>query len=73
MAEIQYIGARYVPKFAEPLEWNKTRSYEALTIVTYNNDNYTSKIPVPVGTEITNSKYWALTGHRKSFGRKSNN
>ena len=39
----QYIGARYVPKFAEPVEWDSTRSYEALTIVTHNNHSYTSK------------------------------
>lgn len=66
MSELQYVGARYVPKFAEPLEWNKTRSYEALTIVTYNNDSYTSKIPVPPGTEITDGKYWVATARFNS-------
>ena len=52
----QYIGARYVPKFADPIAWDKNNSYEALTIVTYLNNSYTSKKPVPVGVEITNNE-----------------
>lgn len=59
----QYIGARYVPKFAEPINWNKANSYEALTIVTYLNNSYTSKKPVPPNIEITNTDYWAVTGN----------
>lgn len=59
----QYVGARYVPKFANPIEWNKNNSYEALTIVSYLNNSYTSKIPVPAGIEITNTKYWVITGN----------
>lgn len=61
----QYIGARYVPKFAEPTEWVQGMAYEALTIVTYNFASYTSKIPVPptVGNPADNNKYWALTGN----------
>lgn len=59
----QYIGARYVPKFADPIAWDKNNSYEALTIVTYLNNSYTSKKPVPVGVEITNNEYWAVTGN----------
>ena len=59
----QYVGARYVPKFADPIEWNQQRSYEALTIVTYLGSSYTSKIPVPAGTAITNTDYWVLTGN----------
>ena len=35
MAERQYIGARYVPIFANPTEWNPNQAYEPLTIVTY--------------------------------------
>ena len=60
---IQYIGARYVPKFANPIEWDKNRSYEALEIVTYLGTSYTSKIPVPAGIEISNSTYWVATGN----------
>ena len=59
----QYVGARYVPKFSDPIEWNKNNSYEALTIVTYLNSSYTSKKPVPVGIEITNTDYWVVTGN----------
>lgn len=61
----QYVGARYVPKFASPVEWAANTSYEALTIVTFNNASYTSKIPVPptVGNPANNPQYWALTGN----------
>jgi len=60
-----YVGARYVPKFANPLEWAKNTAYEAMTIVSYNNNSYTSKIPVPstIGNPADNSTYWALTGN----------
>ena len=63
MSTRQYIGARYVPKFATPIEWSSARSYEALEIVTYLNTSYTSKKAVPVGTAITNSEYWVATGN----------
>lgn len=63
MATRQYIGARYVPKFANPINWIKENSYEALTIVTYLNNSYTSKKPVPPNTEITNEEYWCVTGN----------
>lgn len=63
MATRQYIGARYVPKFADPIEWVKENSYEALTIVTHLNNSYTSKKAVPANTEITNSEYWVVTGN----------
>lgn len=59
----QYVGARYVPKFSDPIEWNQQRSYEALEIVTHLGTSYTSKKPVPVGTEINNTEYWAITGN----------
>ena len=61
----QYVGARYVPKFADPIAWASGTSYEAMTIVTYNNSSYTSKMPVPatVGNPADNPDYWALTGN----------
>lgn len=70
MAVRQYVGARYVPKFyqnsTDPsgTEWEGNRSYEALTVVSYNNDSYTSKIPVPagIGNPAKNPTYWARTG-----------
>lgn len=63
MATTQYIGARYVPLFAEPIEWDKTKQYEPLTIVTNKGNSYTSRQFVPTGTEITNEDFWALTGN----------
>lgn len=59
----QYVGARYVPKFSNPIAWDINRSYEPLTIVTYLNNSYTSKVPVPVGVDITNEEYWVVTGN----------
>lgn len=63
MATRQYIGARYVPAFANPVEWDNIRRYEALTIVTHNNNSYTSKKPVPPGIDISNTEYWVNTGN----------
>ena len=63
MSTRQYVGARYVPKFSEPIVWDKNRGYEALEIVTYLGTSYTSKKPVPVGTEIDNEEFWVVTGN----------
>lgn len=63
MATRQYIGARYVPTFANPIEWDNIRQYEALTIVTHNRNSYTSKKPVPPGIDISNTEYWVNTGN----------
>ena len=49
MAVTQYVGARYVPLFAEPLEWNNTKTYEPLTIVYNNGNSYNSRQYVPTG------------------------
>lgn len=66
MANLQYVGARYVPKFFEnpngSAEWLSGVPYEALTVVTYLGNSYTSKIPVPAGVDVTNTKYWVATG-----------
>lgn len=63
---LQYVGARYVPKFFEnpngSAEWIAGVPYEAMTIATYNGNTYISKIPVPVNVDILNTKYWLLTG-----------
>lgn len=59
----QYIGARYVPLFANPAEWNNTKTYEPLTIVLHEGNSYTSRQYVPTGIDITNNEYWALTGN----------
>ena len=63
MGVTQYIGARYVPIFADPAEWNDTRTYDPLTIVLHNGGSYTSKQFVPVGIDIENTDYWAFTGN----------
>ncbi len=63
MAVTQYIGARYVPIIADPIEWDSTRTYEPLTIVSYQGNSYTSRQYVPIGIAITNELYWALTGN----------
>ena len=63
MTTTQYIGARYVPLFSNPIEWDNTREYEPLTIVTKNGSSYTSKQYVPKGIELTNESFWAVTGN----------
>lgn len=63
MPVTQYIGARYVPLFANPLEWSINTAYEALTIVYHQGNSYTSRQAVPTGIDISNGDYWALTGN----------
>ena len=59
----EYVGARYVPVFANPAEWTDTRGYEPLTIVLHKGNSYTSTQYVPVGVNIDNTKYWLQTGN----------
>lgn len=59
----QYVGARYVPVFADPLEWSDTIGYEPLTVVLHEGNSYTSRQSVPVGVDIGNATYWAETGN----------
>lgn len=59
----QYVGARYVPVFADPLEWSDQREYEPLTVVLHEGNSYTSRQSVPVGIDIGNTAYWAETGN----------
>ena len=63
MAVREYIGARYVPVFADPVTWNQTSAYEALTMVTWEGATYTSRQPVPAGVDINNTNYWIVTGN----------
>lgn len=63
----QYVGARYVPKFFDDghgsTDWaGSSIVYDALTVVTHLGNSFTSKKPVPVGIDITNTDYWASTG-----------
>lgn len=59
----QYVGARYVPLFADPLEWSDTIGYGPLTVVLHEGNSYTSRQSVPVGIDIGNATYWAETGN----------
>lgn len=59
----EYIGARYVPVFANPPEWNDTRGYEPLTIVLHKGNSFTSTQYVPTGIDISNTEYWLETGN----------
>ena len=63
MSVREYIGARYVPVFADPIEWDGTSTYEPLTIVQHAGNSYTSRQYVPAGIDIANTAYWALTGN----------
>lgn len=66
MANNVYVGNRYVPIFADPVEWDSLRTYEALTIVTYYGTSYTSRKPVPAGTPLSDREYWVVTGNYNS-------
>lgn len=59
----QYIGARYVPLFAEPFNWDINKEYEPLTIVTNQGNSYTSRQFVPKGVDISDTTFWASTGN----------
>lgn len=67
MTTQQYIGARYVPIFGrkdeESIEWDNSKPYEPLTIVLHEGNSYTSRQFVPVGIDIKNEDFWALTGN----------
>lgn len=68
MANLQYVGARYVPKYYEnpddgSADWKDGVEYEALTMVIYNGNVYTSRqnVPATVGNPPNNLNYWAKT------------
>ena len=59
----QYIGARYVPVFADPLEWSDQIEYEPLTVVSHQGNSFTSRQFVPKGVDINDESFWASTGN----------
>ena len=61
MAVNRYVGMRYVPLIVG--EHTTERAYEALSIVTNNGASYTSKRDVPIGTALSNTDYWVMTGN----------
>lgn len=52
-----------MPLFADPIDWDKTKTYEPLTIVYHQGNSYTSRQSVPAGVDIADTTYWALTGN----------
>lgn len=58
---MQYIGARYVPKFMGTFD--PTQAYENMCVVDNGmGTSYISKIPAPAGTSLTDTTYWAVYG-----------
>lgn len=56
-----YIGARYVPIVDG--QWDNTKNYEPLIMVTNQGSTYLSKTYVPAGTPLTNNDFWILTAN----------
>lgn len=52
-----------MPLFADPIDWDRSKTYEPLTIVYHQGNSYTSRQSVPAGVDITDTTYWALTGN----------
>lgn len=75
MSTVQYIGARYVPKFYVnsldgSTEWEVNVTYEPLTWVTLsNNSMYISRKTVPdnIGTPASNPDYWLEVGQFNGY------
>lgn len=76
MSVLQYVGARYVPKLFTAadgsMEWESGAYYEPLTVVTYRNASYISRVPVPssVGAPPENTDYWVLSGNYNAYIQK---
>lgn len=52
MTTRQYIGARYIPVFADPVQWDSDNAYEYLTMVQSQGETYMSKQNVPIGATL---------------------
>ena len=53
-----------VIKYADPIQWDITKQYEANTIVADPEGNaYISSKPVPVGVALSNTEYWSQIGN----------
>lgn len=61
MSVREYIGARYVPIMMG--EWDNTKAYEPLTVVSYQGNSFTSRQYVPIGIDIDDADFWAETGN----------
>lgn len=60
---ITYKGLKAVLSFADPIQWNKASTYDALTVVwdDASHGSYASKRHVPANIELTNEFYWLRT------------
>lgn len=60
---ITYKGLKAVLSFADPIQWNRASTYDALTVVwdDGSHGSYASKRPVPANIELTNEFYWLRT------------
>ena len=60
---ITYKGLKAVLSFADPIQWNKASTYDALTVVwdDASHGSYASKRRVPANIELTNEFYWLRT------------
>lgn len=59
-----YQGNRYVPLIMRDDEpWSNLNTYEALVVVMYQGNSYTSRKAVPSGIDILNKDYWSCTGN----------
>lgn len=60
---ITYKGLKAVLSFADPIQWNKASTYDALTVVwdDATHASYASKRRVPQNIELTNEFYWLRT------------
>lgn len=60
MTTTTFKGARYIVKFADPIEWDSANAYEAIESVQYNGSTYISRQPVPAGVQLDNTDFWLL-------------
>lgn len=60
---ITYKGLKAVLSFADPIQWNRASTYDALTVVwdDASHGSYASKRPVPANIELANEFYWLRT------------
>lgn len=61
MSVREYVGARYVPIVVG--EWDSSKTYEPLMVVTHEGSSYTSRQYVPAGIDIANESYWILSAN----------
>ena len=62
--EMKEFISNNVIKYADPIQWDITKQYEANTVVSDSEGNaYLSSQPVPVGVALSNTEYWSQIGN----------